>query len=283
MAIQDTLKILQSQMPQLDLEAKKRSDQARTILAQNQLGQQQLVPGQTAAQAAQAVTPQLAQQTAEANVQQTQKSVEDTLQLEQQRQIAVDQQRSYQLEREKLSIQEETDNKKARIASLGSDLQKKLFDDTMKFEKDEAGRKFSNERQLQDWAILSAKNQEEAKSRLQTIQLMQERKVKLLEVAHQRVVDTLERGWKTKEQKLDQETRYQILAAKQALEEKIAKQKAKASMTGMLIKGGLTIAGAAAGAVVGSVVPGAGTMAGAALGASIGGSVGDVGAGIANS
>jgi hypothetical protein len=269
MTLQDTLQALQDQMPQLDAEAKRRSDTARQIMLQNQLGATQLQPGQpiqTAAQMAQTIAPQVAEVAGQQAAQQTASSQAQVTQLEQQYQSKLEMDRRHQIELASVRAQKTVDDRKNQLASMGSDLKQKLFDDTMQFENSELGRKMTNDRQLQDWAILSAQNEQEARDKLQIMQLVAERKIKLLATAEQRLLDAAKRGWLSKEQVLDQAAKEELVRKAQDLRNKIMKEQAKAKNRAMMFQGAGMIIGGIAGIPLGNPVLGAAIGGAAATG-----------------
>jgi hypothetical protein len=76
------------------------------------------------------------------------------------------------------------------LAKLGRDVKDRLFTDRLTFEQDEAGRKFSNERQLADYTVATAKSQDELRNKVQLVQQAQQRQ----EYVVQRAFDVLNQG-----------------------------------------------------------------------------------------
>lgn len=165
---------------------------------------------------------------------------------------------------------------KEELSAIGRDIKAKIFDARLQFEKDEVGRKFSNERQLADYALANAKTQMEFDSRTREIKQASDRKMQLLEHTNNQLTAAIERGWLVNQQKLDFEHKKYLIELKRKLEEEMAKEKARNANRMMVYQGVGTLAGAAVGAAIAG--PG-GYAAGAAAGAAIGGSVGTMAAG----
>ena len=169
----------------------------------------------------------------------------------------------------KLGRQKQLAGAANHISSLGRDLKAKLFDNNMQFAQDEQGRKFTNDRQLMDWAAADAKDLNEFKDRMQVIEQAQKRKIMMLEAASARITQAIKQGWLSKEQKLDQEQTRKLYEIESALKKKIAKEKSKAGNMRAIAKGVGTVGGAIAGGVI------TGTPTGAMVGAQAGGAGGE--------
>lgn len=180
-----------------------------------------------------------------------------------------------------------TIKQREQLAALGEDLQQELFDNQMKFTKDERGRAFSNERQLQDYMIVSAKDEESLMDNMQQMQQTSERKIYLMEAAHAQLKAALERGFLKNKQDLDNASKLRIAQYAADMEKKIAREKAKAAARGQMISGGIQMLGGAALMAIGTgLVPVTGgtslvlTGAGGAMAAQ---GASQVGAGASNS
>jgi L-lactate utilization protein LutC len=147
-----------------------------------------------------------------------------------------------------------------------------LFDSSLRFEQDELGRTVFNERQLLDYAVTHAKDIEAMQEYEQTISQMSERRLRLMQVAQQKIEQELRNAYAAEQSALNQEAKLALTRASAAAKEKAAKEKAgaqnRASMWSAL--GG--IAGAAIGAYLGG-------PPGATLGYSLGSGAGGVAAG----
>lgn len=159
------------------------------------------------------------------------------------------------------------------LANLGADLKGKLLDDQVRFERDNAGRALFNERQLLDFTLASAKSDEEFASYEQQVTQLSNRRMKLLDVSLSKIKQALEQGFDERNQQLDFEAKKKLAIAKQQLEEKMRREKAKqASRAAMFAAAGTLVAvGIAASPLVGAgatgllaagvLGQGAGTMA----------------------
>jgi hypothetical protein len=152
------------------------------------------------------------------------------------------------------------------LDALGRDVKAKLVDSRLQFERDEAGRKFSNDRQLSDYAISSAKSDVELQSRMQDMKQAYETKIQLLDHVNQKILEAVNQGFLNNEQKLDYEQKVKLLNMHKEIEAQINAAKAKAANTQMIFTG----AGMAIGAAVGGP---AGAMVGGAVGSIAGGTV----------
>lgn len=155
------------------------------------------------------------------------------------------------------------------LTKLGMTTKQQLFDVSLQFEQDELGRTIFNERQLLDYAITHAKDVEALQDYEQAISQMSERRLRLMQVAQQKIEMELKQAFQGEQSALNQEAKLALTKAAAQLKEKMAKEKANAqnrsSMWAAL--GGLT--GAAIGAYFGG-------PAGASLGYSIGSGGGSI-------
>jgi hypothetical protein len=145
------------------------------------------------------------------------------------------------------------------LAKIGGDVKQQLFDSRMQFQKDELGRKFSNDRQLSDWAIASAKDEIELNTRLRELEQASTKELIMLEAANTRIAKALERGYLDDKRELDQNQTKALAQLKMQLDEKIRKKKAKAANDRLIAGGVITIAGVATGGVGGAVLAGVGS------------------------
>lgn len=119
---------------------------------------------------------------------------------------------------------------KEQLASIGRDAKQKLFDARLQFETDEAGRKFSNEKQLMDYAVVSAVNQQQLADKLQLIEQAGKRELIIMEIAQRKIEQALEQTFASSQQQLDQDTRTRLVQMKQAFERaKARKERAAAN------------------------------------------------------
>ena len=139
-----------------------------------------------------------------------------------------------------------------QVAALGEDVANQLFDSNMRFERDEMGRKFSNERQLQDYLVLNSQNEQEFLSKAQEMQQVAEREIYMLEHAQKVMMQSLEQGYLKEKQKLDNASREKIARYIADMEKAIADKKRKAAARGQMITGGVQVLGGAAMMAVGA-------------------------------
>ncbi len=159
------------------------------------------------------------------------------------------------------------------LASLGSDVKEKIYDSRLQFDRDEVGRKFTNERQLADYAIASSKSEEQLMRRLTAIKNAARTESLILDQAEKTLMRGIGRAAETRQGVLDRASRERLVQMKIAAEKAAAKKKAKRNATSSIIVGAATIAGAVIGA---AYTGGAGTAAGATAGAAIGGAAGNI-------
>lgn len=157
-----------------------------------------------------------------------------------------------------------TDAQRADLDRLGRDVRAELFDKRLQFERDEAGRKFTNDRQLWDFNVATAKSEEQLKDRQQGMIQAAERKALLINVAYDKVIQKAEFEWRKADQAKDQASKQRIGAYIDKLKKQQADSQSKAN------KRATVMSSTATGAAVGSVVPGYGTAVGAGVGFVVG-------------
>jgi hypothetical protein len=160
------------------------------------------------------------------------------------------------------------ENELARISQSAKD---KLLDQQLSFKRDELGRTVWNERQLADYKIATAKDEEDFLNYRQEASNLSERRMKMLTMAQRKLEQILEQGYISTNQKLDQASRLKIAENLAELKRKQARESARQSSNMGMWAGAGTVVGAVAGAVIAG--PG-GYAAGAAVGAQIGQGVG---------
>lgn len=154
------------------------------------------------------------------------------------------------------------------LAMLGGDVKNKLFDAQLVFERNEAGRKFSNQRQMMRAVVANAKSQQELRTKLNTMQQEAAKEMFMLEAAHKQMAAALERGYLDDKRELDQASRQKLATMAEQIRRKIERKKRNAANQAMIIQGVFTVGGA----VAGGGTP-AGAMAGSAVGNVVAGSV----------
>lgn len=169
-------------------------------------------------------------------------------------------------------LQMATIRQREQLTRLGADVKDEILDSRLRFENDEMGRKFSNERQLADWTITNSKNEIELQDRMREMQQTAEREIQLLEVAEQRIRQTLVNDFSQQQQTLDNEAKVKLAQMAADMREKIRKKQAKAANNAAMWQAGGTIVGAGVGAMAGNPTAGAavgggiGTVAGSQMG-----------------
>lgn len=241
--------------------------QARQTQLQQAIGG--LTPEQAAAgpRVAQTIGAQQAQQAAQIQLQQQQAG--------QQRAISAGQQALAQDKMQKqqeLFTRSQAVNQKARyleneLARISQGAKDKLLDQQLTFKRDELGRTLWNERQLADYKLTTAKNEEEFNDYRQQAENLYERKIRMMEMAQKKLEQVLQQGYLKENQRLDQASRLRIAQAAAEMQKKIAREKARANSKMAMWTGVGTIVGAGLGALTG-------TPQGIALGAQMGGAFG---------
>lgn len=151
------------------------------------------------------------------------------------------------------------------LASLGRLVKQQVFDSRLQFGADERGRKFSNARQLADYAVSSSRDRQELGDRLREMQQAYEKEQILFDAVNKKIVQAIELEYKKKEQARDQALIQQLAEMRRAAEAEQRRRAAKAQAINSIIVGGATVAGA----IYGGGAPGA--AAGAAAGQAISG------------
>lgn len=157
------------------------------------------------------------------------------------------------------------------FADLSEDAKREMFDGRMEFQRDEMGRTFMNERQLADYAVTHARDEQQLQNYMQSANQLHDRKIQMLEAGQAKIDQELKFQNSLSEQKQDQALKQRLLTSKRQLEDKIAREKAdRANRAGKF-----SAVGGIVGGVVGAVVGG---PAGAAVGYSAGSALGGMAA-----
>lgn len=175
------------------------------------------------------------------------------------------------------SLQMATIQQRKDLQRLGSDIKDKLIDSRIRFEKDELGRKFTNDRQLADYILSNARTQQEFEAEARELQKETDQYILTLDMMENKITQALKQGYIKEKGDLDREMGIELSRMKAEIEKKKRKEMAnKRNRAGMF-----QAAGSIAGAVVGTYFGGntaAGAAAGGMLGSSIGGAVGSMAA-----
>jgi len=157
------------------------------------------------------------------------------------------------------------------LSKLGQDVKMELFDKNQTFEKDELGRKFSNERQLADYAVATARSNEELADKMQSMEQASNRENMLYEAMMNKISTTLELESRGKISKLNRDTRLELERTKQKIEQRMRDRKAKGNNIRLIAQGVGMVGGATAGFMMGGPL---GAITGAQLGSEAGKAVG---------
>lgn len=140
-------------------------------------------------------------------------------------------------------------NTRKQIQALGADLEDKIFDSRRRFDKSENQRKFTNARQLADFAVGSAQTEQDAMAKLQEIQQSAQMKAIIMQAAHDKIIQELSANTQRTTQSISADSKRKM--AEEARKAKLAAQRAAsdAAATGNIING--VVSGAAAGLAYG--------------------------------
>ena len=166
---------------------------------------------------------------------------------------------------QRINLTEHQQNMSEKIARLDRRLKNKLLDENLRFEKDEGGRSLFNQRQLMDYAIVSAQNEQEYQDYMQSVRKVHQRKMQVYKQLHDSAKQALAQGYIIRNKPLDRE--HKKMLAQMAAESQKKMQDEQARHQNEMAK--WQAGGAIAGAVIGAMIPGAGP-AGAAVGAQVG-------------
>lgn len=182
--------------------------------------------------------------------------------------------------KEKLTEQRTASDLETRLGRLDRTLKDRLVDAQLQFERDASGRTLLNERQLQDYASISARSEEDLKSAQQIAEQAWTRKLQLMQQASKQLEQSLQQELKKSETEKNNKLLEELTSEKQALDAQIAEDTNKAKNRMAQFQAAGTVVGSGIGAVVGSIIPGVGTAAGAVVGGAIGGGLGTAAASI---
>lgn len=158
-----------------------------------------------------------------------------------------------------------------QFANLDQSLKQKLYDDTMKFQKDELGRTVFNENQLADYYRTKVQNQEEFKNLAQKAQQASKRSLLMIQKAYELEQEDLKNQYEAAKQAGDQATMKQIKQSQFDNDQAMQRQKNRDANNAAVWTAGGTIAGGAVGAMAGQ------SAQGANVGAGVGGALGGLG------
>lgn len=153
------------------------------------------------------------------------------------------------------------------LSSLGQDVKAKLFDSRLQFERDEMGRKFSNDRQLMDYAISSAVSQQDVQNKMREMEQAANKELIMLEVSYKKISDAVERGYLDEKRELDQEQQKNLVLMKNKIEKQMRDKQRQAANRRMIVGAVISAVGVGmlatgVGAAAAPAVIGAGTAYG---------------------
>jgi hypothetical protein len=263
------LQSLAGQMPVANAGIAQGLQQARQAQLQQQIAGAAPTAG---AAAAQQIGAQQAAQAGQIKLQAAQQTQQQTQQVAA---TAINQQRlegMQALAAKKLGIDQRQRELSTKLSTLNRDVKNKLFDQNLSFQKDELGRTVFNERQLMDYKLANAQSDEEFKDYEQQTHELSDRKMKMLQMSYQKIQQSLQQAEGMREQQLSNEQKARLTQALQALQQKMAKEKAEQANRASMFNSVGTIAGAVVGGYFGG-------SSGAAAGAAVGGGAGNIAAG----
>jgi hypothetical protein len=173
-------------------------------------------------------------------------------------------------------------NLQEELAKLGSDVKHQILDSRLQFERDENGRKFSNERQYADYDLLNAKTELAFDSKMRAWQQEETKAIMVLRKAGDELRAAAQRGWLVEEQRLDYEQQKHLMTRAHHMQEEINRREASANNRMMRYKGiGGVIGGiiAAIPAIAAAVPTGGASLAAIPAGVQMGQAVGSTVAG----
>ena len=251
----------------------------RTILGQQATQQLQKQPPKSAADI-QALAGQVTAQSAQIGQQAAEQAQQQAGQVAQ-----------LQLQEDALKFQQEYADKQQKLvelqrknaekfAAFAREKQNELMKEQMQFQKDEIGKTVFTERQMLDYKVTQAKNQNELEDYRMMVSQISRRKSQIFQTMAAKIEQRIQFEFKKSEQEKDQALMEKLYRAQAALRKKLAEDAADASGRASWIQGGFTVVGAVVGAVVGGGWNfGVGAAPGAAVGASVGAGVGSIVAG----
>lgn len=168
-------------------------------------------------------------------------------------------QRVRDIQQRKAELTQQQLKNEVTITALNSVAANRVYQEQIKFAKDESGRTFLNQTQLSDWAVMNAKSAEQLKEYEQDINQALERKRLILEAASQKILQKMEQDFAQADQEKRQQLMIQMREFKAAADKAKADAKAKASSTATIISAASTVVGGIAS--IWNPIIGAGIMA----------------------
>lgn len=145
-----------------------------------------------------------------------------------------------------------TNKQREDLAKLGRYTKQQIFDSRLTFSQDEMGRKFTNLRQLADYAVTSFESDQKLKVQMREMKQASDKQLMVLEHAHKMITERMQLEFKRAEKTKDYAMLEKLQRYKIDLEKKAARKKAQSSAIGNIIVGAATVAGAYFGGPVGA-------------------------------
>lgn len=267
-------------MPRQNKDVATGLQEASKMGMQAQLGQLgQTGQGPLNVQQIQQMGTQAAAQQGQATLQAQQQQAQKAMQISGAAAQAEQQENQQRLREREFGIKKQTKALERQLGAYDERLKQEIFDNNLKFQKDELGRTLFNERQLMDYKIYSSKSKIEFRKFEQDARQMSQRRLKMLDVSLAKIKQELRQQFDKDQLEMDQEQKIRLLKAKNAIEEKIKRAKAAAANRASMFSSAFTIVGAGLGAVLAAPTGGLSIAAGAAIGSAVGQGVGGIVAG----
>jgi len=226
-----------------------------SLQAQQQAGQQQLAATQMAAQEKARREEQKfreEQLRAEVDIAERQRAGEL-------KQNSAELRQAKELDKDELAVQQrisaagyEYDNRisfltrkqREDLAALGGYIKQQVFDSRLQFDISEGERRFSNTRQLADFAVLQAENQIDLDNKMRVMKQSYEKESIILKAAQAKIEQRLKYEFQKAEQDKDQALVKELYEKKRALDEEIRRKKAQGGMVRGIISTSIQAVGA---------------------------------------
>lgn len=236
------LQNLQKQLPVASQKVASGIQAARDIQVQQAVAK--APTGAAIAPAAQQTAAAATAQTGQAQVEAAKQMVQQAGQIGQlqlgEQQMAAQQQIAQQ---QQTARQQEMTNVE-RLGRLDLRAKQELYDKELEFKKDEAGRTLFNQRQLADYALQTAKSDEDFKGWAQKAEQLNKRNLQALETAYSLIVEDLKNRWQLAEQSKDQKAKEEIAQIEANARRAMEKARARAANNTAMWSSGLGTAAA---------------------------------------
>lgn len=176
------------------------------------------------------------------------------------------QQRELQLQRHQRLITR-------RLSSINRQYTQEIFAENLRFKKDELGRTLFNERQLADYALISAERYEDLQNYEQMTNQIHARKMKLYELGMKKMQQKLQQEFAKAEQNRNQSHIMELREMEYEFKKKYAEEQRRAANSLARRQAFGSIFGAVVGGAIGILGGPMGVVAGAAAGKAIGGGI----------